>query len=207
VAICTRSRQGSADAVLAGLQGADAASRLALLRALARAGGPKALAAIQAAITDQDAKVGDEAVRALSAWPDLAAAEPLLALARTTKKMSRQVLALRGYVRLAGLQKDNGVKLKMLAEAEALAKRAPERKLILGALGGIPTAGSLKRISAHLDDPALVEEASAAAVRIAGPLAKSNRALVREALSKVVAKSKNRRTRRDAQRTLSRLRK
>jgi HEAT repeat protein len=207
LAICGRGREKSTEALLSGLRGADAASRCALLRALGRAGGGKALAAVRSATKDKDDQVSDEAVRVLSAWGDLAAAEYLLDLATEAAKASHRVLALRGYVRLAGLQRSNADKLKMLTKAEPLAKKPGEKKLILAGLGNVPTPESLRRILSHLEDAALVEEASAAAVRIARSVAGRDRGLVRLAMTRVLAKAKNRRTRRDAQRMLDRLRK
>ena len=207
LAIASRAREQCAGAVLAGLQGADTASRCVLLRALARVGGAKALAAIRAATADKDSQVRDAAVRSLANWPDTAAAEPLLALAKAAGKTPHQVLALRGYVRLAGLHKSNDVKLKMLREAMALTTRPDEKKRILAALGTVPTLESFEAILPHLETPALAEEAGAAAVRIADPVGRKNKALVRDAMAKVLAKTKNRRTRRDAQRMLGRLKK
>jgi len=207
LAICGRGREKSTEALLSELPGADSASRCALLRALGRAGGDKALAAVRSAAGDKEDQVSDEAIRVLSAWGDLAAAEHLLGLAAEAEKASHRVLALRGYVRLAGLQKPDAAKLKMLTRAERLAKRPDEKKLILGALGNIPTPESLRRIVSHLEDPALVEEAAAAAVRIARNVAGKDRGLVRVAMTRVLAAAKNQRTRRDAQRMLDRLRK
>jgi len=202
LAVCGRAREGSADAVLAGLEGADAATRAVLLHALGRVGGAKALAAVRAAVADKDEPVQDAAVRALSDWPDLAAAEPLIELARSAAKTTHQVLALRGYVRLVDLEKSDGAKMKMIDAASPLAKRPAEKKLILGALGGVHTPEALKRIMADLDEPALAEEACVAAVQVGRAIAGRNKPLVREALAAVVEKTKNRRTRQDAQKIL-----
>jgi len=201
-ALCTKTREGAAEAVIAGLEGADTPTRCLLLRALGRAGGAKALAAVRAASTDKEGQVADEAVRSLAEWPDLSAAELLLNLAKGAEKPNHQILALRGYVRLTEVEKSNDARIRMLTDAAELAKRPDEKKQILGALGNVPTPDSLKRIVAYLDDPGLIEEASAAAVKIARDVAGKNRDLVREAMTKVTEESKNKRTREDAAKIL-----
>ena len=201
-ALCMKTREGAADAVVAGLDGADAPTRCLLLRALSRAGGAKALAAVRAATTDKDGQVADEAVRSLAEWPDLSAAGLLLDLAKGAPKPNHQIVALRGYVRLAEVEKDNDAKMKILTEAAALAKRPEEKKQILGALGNVPTPDSLKQIVAYLDEPALIEEASVAAVKIGRDVAGKNRDLVREAMEKITQESKNKKNREDAAKIL-----
>ncbi len=88
-----------------------------------------------------------------------------------------------------------------------LAKRPDEKKLVLGSLGGVPTPGALKLIVPCLDDPALVEEAGAAAVRIAPKVAETNKDMAREAMTKVLAKAKHEKTRKGAEKILGGLKK
>ena len=81
----------------------DSALRTIGLHALASAGGPEALSAVKSAVEDTDESVQDEAVRTLSNWPnnwpeDGSVGEPLLALARSDRKTSHQMLGLRGYL-------------------------------------------------------------------------------------------------------------
>ena len=81
----------------------EASLRTIGLHALASAGGPEALSAVKSAVEDTDESVQDEAVRTLSNWPnnwpeDGSVGEPLLALARSDRKTSHQMLGLRGYL-------------------------------------------------------------------------------------------------------------
>jgi HEAT repeat protein len=207
LAICSRGREKSQDAVLAGLQGADAAVKGSLLRALGRIGGTTAMQTVQAATADKETSVSDDAVRVLAEWPDLAAAPHLLTIAKTSKKMNQQVLALRGYVRLAGVEKNGAKKMAMLTESMGLAQRPDEKKLVLGELGNIRTLESMKLIAPCLDDPKLANEAGTAAVRVGRDAAKKDRDLVIEAMTKVVATTRNNRTKRDAQKLLGDLKK
>ena len=186
----------------------DAALRVIALHALACAGGPGALAAVQAAISDKEETVQDEAVRTLSTWPsmwpeDAGAAEPLLALAKSSKKMTHQVLALRGY-----LQYVQGT--KKLKDEERLAKvnavlplvtRVEEKRLAISALGTIETAGALEMLATLAAEPATAEEACLAIVNLAGSknLKGASKPLLRKALQTAVDKSKNAGTKKKAE--------
>jgi len=199
LAVCGRGREKCAAPVVAGLEGADAASKMVLLRAMGRAGGPQALRAVQAAMKDADASVQDEAVRVLAGWSDASAAPALLAIAKSAANQKHQVLALQGYVRLAGEQPTNDAKVKMLTEAMGLAKRPDDKKLVLGALSNVQTVESLRLVVPCLSDAALAEEASAAAVKIAGKVAGSAKDLTRDAMQKVIQQSKNNKVRKEAE--------
>jgi HEAT repeat protein len=199
LAACGRGREKCAAPVIAGLSGADASSRMALLRAMGRAGGPQALQAVQAATKDADASVQDEAVRVLAGWSDASVAPALLALAKTSANPKHQILALQGYVRLAGEQPTDDAKVKMLSEAMGLAKRPDDKKLVLGALSNVQTVESLRLVVPCLGDAALAEEASAAAVKIAGKVAGSAKDLTRDAMQKVLQQSKNNKVRKEAE--------
>ena len=205
LAACGRGRERCAAPVIAGLAGADAASRMVLLRALGRAGGPQALQAVRAATKNADAAVQDEAVRVLSNWSDAAAAPVLLALAKTGAKESHRILALRGYVRLAGEQPTDSARLTMLTEAMGLAQQPDEKKLVLGALGNVQTVESLRLVMPCLDEAAVAEEAGAAAVRIAGQVAGSAKDLTRDAMQKVLQQSKNAGVRNEADKILKKV--
>jgi len=205
LAACGRGREKCAAPLVAGLSGADVASRMVLLRALGRAGGPQALRAVQTATKDADASVQDEAVRVLIGWSDASVAPALLALAKSAANPKHQVLALQGYVRLAGEQPTDDAKVKMLTEAMELAKRPDDKKLVLGALSNVQTVESLRLVVPCLGDAALAEEASAAAVKIAGKVADSAKDLTRNAMQKVLQQSKNDNVRKEAEKILKKV--
>jgi HEAT repeat protein len=173
---CSRGRAACVDALLAGWAGSDAPSQIALLHALARAGGTRALDAIvQDVERCETPAVRDEAVRMLSTWNDRAAIPPLVALAETTKEARYQLLAVRGLVRLASPVGDNPADLKTLAKALAVAKRPEEKRLLLGVLSNVPTAESLALAAPFVDDPALAEEAVLAIALIAEKMPAASR--------------------------------
>ncbi|MGA2622118.1 MAG: HEAT repeat domain-containing protein, partial [Thermoguttaceae bacterium] len=128
------------DAICEAATGAHGAARLALLRALRSAGGPKALQIVQAAAADSDAQVKDTACRALCDWPTPEALPLLSDLTKKAPSKTVQILALQGFVRLVPQQDaPDAKKLDWLKEALALADRNEEKRLVLSALGNVPT--------------------------------------------------------------------
>jgi len=199
---CSRGREKCADAIVAGLDGADVPSQIALVRALARAGGAKALEAIVARMKDGDDSVRDEAVRMLTGWPDPAVTPHLKELAGNIENLRHHVLAIRGLVRLGSPQKKKAEDLAMLGEAMKLATRSEEKRLVLGVLGSTAAPESLALVSPSLDDPALSEEAGLAAVMIAEKIKEGSKDEIRAAMQKVIGNAKSQKTRDRSQKVL-----
>jgi len=202
LATCKRGQRKCAQAVIAGFAGADAATRISLMRALPLAGGSKSLNEIVARQKDPDKAVSEEAVRVLAGWPDPAAIVHLKKLARDVKNLRNHVLAIRGIVRLASPGKNRPADLATLSEAMQLATRRQEKVLVLGALGTIPTLESLALVSASLDQPALAEDAGLAAVLIAEKISADKRDQVRSAMQKVAKTVRSEKTRARAKKVL-----
>ncbi|MCX5684370.1 MAG: HEAT repeat domain-containing protein [Planctomycetota bacterium] len=204
--VCSRAanKDAAADIVIKAMPGADAATRPALIRTLARIGGAKALAAVRASAKAPEAENQDAAIRALAAWPDGAAAPDLLELAKSAAKPAHQVLALRGYVRLANVPAERpvGEKLKMLEQAMAAARRPDDKQMVLGAVGELKSAKALALVVPLMADEGLKEAAAAAAVKIAKSLPGGANAEVKAAMEKVLAASKNDGTRKGAEEIL-----
>jgi len=173
--ICSRAGAPCVQPLLPLMQGGDAALRTIALHALACAGGSEALAAVKAAIGDKDEAVQDEAVRTLSTWPsmwpeDAGVVDPLLALAKSAKKVTHQVLALRGYLLyVEGSKKiSDADKMAKVSAVMPLVTRPEEKRLVISALDGIPTAASLEMLVGFAADPAIAGEACSAIVSIVG---------------------------------------
>jgi len=191
VAIVNRTPEAAkaacADPVIAGLSGAGAPVRAALLRTLCRIGGPKALEAARAGAKDADDSVKDAAIRTLADWPDDAPVADLLAIAKSDAKQTHQVLALRGYVRLVGKSaRPNTEKVKMYEEAMAAAKRPDEKKMVLAGMADAPSIETLEMVKKSLTDEALKAEAVAAAVKIAAAIAGGYREEARTTLEGLI---------------------
>lgn len=188
----------------------DPALRILALHALASAGGPEALAAVQAAVQDSEAEVRDEAVRTLSTWPnnwpdDNAVAAPLLALARSGARPAHQVLALRGYLQhLQGnKQLKDGDKADKIKDAWPLLKRPEEKRQAIAALGTLPVPGALDLLVTLAGDSAVAEDACAAIVKLAGaPMPAVPESQRQQALRTVVEKTATDATREEARKLL-----
>jgi len=146
----------------------------ASLHVLVAAGGSDALEAIAVAAGASDSYLQDEAVRALSSWPevwpeDASVAEPLLHIAKTDANSSHQVLALRAYLQfLLGDEKLTAdAKLAKLEEAIPLLQRPEEKITAIAVLQSIPSSAALDRLAAYASDPAVADDASAAIVQAA----------------------------------------
>ncbi|MCP4639382.1 MAG: DUF1080 domain-containing protein [bacterium] len=201
--IASRCGQPALAAVLAGMDGADTKVRIGALGAVGQIGGPEALAVVVATLNDSDKDVQSEAVRVLSNWATLDAVPHLEQLAKSDD-LSRQVLGLRGYIRLAGSEADMAKRAQMLTNALSLATRTDERKQALGGWGTVKTMQSLKVLTPFLDDAEVCDEASSALVSVAAVLVKQDaaRLAASDALRAVVETCKNEDIRKNARKVM-----
>jgi hypothetical protein len=181
--------------VLAALVGAPAEARPALLRLLGRAPTPSALAAVQAGLKDDQASVREAALRTLADWPQAQPAEDLLGLARSLADPTQKLIALRGYIRMAGLSKDQTA---MYARAMELAQRPEDKRLVLAGLGAAGSAEALQLVEPCLAEASLESEAGLAATQIADRLRQKDAARARATLRMVLAKVKDKGVRKKA---------
>jgi HEAT repeat protein len=213
IAIGSRSGSRCVPSLLPLTQSGDGALRIIALHLLASAGGPEALAAVARAVSDPDEAVRDEAARTLSTWPnnwpeESGVVEPLLALARDSRKTSAQVLGLRGYLQYVQGAKTikDADKVGKVNEVLPLIKRPEEQRLAIGVVGDIPTAAALGLLTAFAADPAVADDACAAMVKLSGDKAtgipKEQR---RRALQTVIEKSKDAATKSKAEGILKEL--
>ena len=179
------------DPLLAALKTAPAPPRPALLRALGSCGGPKALDAVRAQIASDDKPSQDAAVRVLAGWSDLAAAPDLLTLARTSKSTVHRVLALRGYLRLAGETTDRAQRLRMLESVRQIATTVEARKMLLASLADVADPAALDVAAAFLDDQPVHAEAALAMLGVGKTLLGSDRKAVQKAMKTLLEKSKD----------------
>lgn len=193
------------------VQDASPAVRAIGLHVLAIAGGPEALAALKAAIGDKDETVQDEAARTLSTWPnrwaeDAAAADVLLGLAKSAKKVPHQVLALRGYLQYVQRTKNlkDDERLTKVKEIMPLLTRPEEKRLAISVLGSMGSAGALEMLETFAADPATAEEACTAIVAMATKkdLKGVSKEQLQKALQTVIEKTKTDPTKRKAEQTL-----
>ena len=203
-AICSRCGEDVLATILNALYGTDTEARIVLLGSLGRIGGPKAIRLILVAMNDPDEEVSGAAVRILSAWPTPEAAEHLLKLAHS-QKLTQQVLGLRGYIRLARIEPSNMKKTEMLTSAMDLAMRPTETRLVMAALGTLPTARSLSILTEHLDDKDVRNEAASAIIAVSAQIGKKDKAKAANALKQAMAKCDSEVIKKSARKALSAL--
>ena len=195
VAAKTTDPSKRADGVLTALASEKKPQRqAALIRILGKIGGDKALAAV----VKSDST--NAAVRALAGWPDAKASEPLLDIVKSTKDKTHRILALRGYIRLLGL--DTNAPVRKYAEALDLAKQPETKKLVLSGIAGVVHSDALKLVVPLLDDKAVGGEAALAAVSIARATVGADRKQARAAMEKVQAAMKGKPLAAEAQRVI-----
>jgi type 1 glutamine amidotransferase/HEAT repeat protein len=173
-----------ASPLLAALKAGPAEAKPPLLRLLASCGGADALQAVKANLADADAAVRDAATRALANWPDESAADDLMALVKGTANQTHRVLAMRGYLRLAGVTKDEAARVRMLSQVRPIATTADSKRMLLAGLADVPGPAALDMAMALVGDGDVQAEATAATLKIARALAQTNRTAVQTALAK-----------------------
>ncbi|MBU0640307.1 MAG: HEAT repeat domain-containing protein [Planctomycetes bacterium] len=175
--------------VLAKVPTASGSAKAALIRVLGRLGGRAALDAIRAARADTDAVVVDAAVRALAQWPDTAALEDLLDIAKNSTEQPHRVLAVWAYVRLVRLPSERGPAetLELLRTALGLAERVDEKKLVLSGVADVMHLDALRMAESFLADDSLRAEAAIATLTIARSLSASEPEASLAAVDKVAA--------------------
>jgi HEAT repeat protein len=193
-AVCARADNPSSytSRITSKLSNASPAQESALLRVLGVIDGTEALNAVRKAAKDSNAEVSGAAIRVLSSWKTADAAPDLLALAKNSSNRSRKTAALRGYINL--IRDENlstGQKLQMCRQAAALTERNEEKKLLLGALSTIPSVEALSMAMAHIDEPAIKDEAAFAAAAIGEKIAEQKPQEVIEAIQKALKATNN----------------
>lgn len=179
-------------ALVAALPAAPFETRVSILKVLGAQGGGAALNALRADTQNADPKIQDAAVRALAATPDVGAMKDLLGIATNGPGKVQQILALRGYLRLAEGRVQSGANAVEIYEpALKIATEAQEKKTIISGLSKSNTPQTLALIAPLLDDENVRGEAALAAVGIARGIAAKNPVEAKAALDKIIAVSKD----------------
>ena len=212
VSICGRCGASCVRSLVPLARNRDNSLRIIALHVLAATGGSEALRAIYGTIQDSDEAVQDEAVRTLSTWPntwpeDETVAEPLLYLARDSRKASYQILAMRGYLQF--LQGDKKLKraekVERVKEAQSAIRRPEEKRLAISVIDNVPGAATLDLLMQFAEDPAVSEDACSALTKAADRKAGATKEQRKKALELVVAKCANEETKKEAQKILESL--
>ncbi len=199
-----------ADALVAAFDAAQSpAARCSLLRVLRTVADEKSYQAVAAALRSSDPQVSDTAVRVLADWPDRRAESTLRDVVKNSTIEPHRVLALRGYVRLLGLDHERPAQqiARLYAEALGRARRPEEKRLVLAGLAGVAHPDALKTALACVDDAGVRSEACLATVSIARATARSNRATAKSALQKILSVAEDQNLRAEARAALDEIEK
>ena len=163
------------------------ASQCYLIELLGSVGGARALKGVSAAAEDANVDLQDAATRVLGEWMSADAAPELLRLAKTPRNDKFRIRALRGYIRIVRqMSLSAEQKLAMCEAAFGAAQRDEERRLVLAALSRVPSSKALSMVTPHLANPALAEEAAAAALAVGETIVQTDPRVVADAMRRVL---------------------
>ena len=134
-----------------------------LLPVFGRLSGAQALAAVRGQLQGANVETRKAAIRALADWRDAAPMADLLAAAKGDADSNAKILALRGYIQLAGLPAERSAadSLALYRNALELAARPEEKMLVLAGLAGVKSAEAFKLAAGCLGDNKKLNEATA----------------------------------------------
>jgi HEAT repeat protein len=181
-----------AQAVLAALPSVKSVpTRCSLLSVLGKIGDNTALPVLTAALKDNDTEVQTAAIRALAEWPTPEPLNELLKVAESPENKVHRILALRGFVRLLGLESERSAEktLEMYKKAMSLAPDVGEKRRVLSGLAGVESLAALQMAAEYLDDESLSREAGSAVVKIASSICDDFPKEAIEVLKKVIART------------------
>ncbi|MFH1923620.1 MAG: HEAT repeat domain-containing protein [Planctomycetota bacterium] len=185
-------RDTCASRLLDCLPNAPIASKCFLIELLGSVGGARALKGVSAAAEDANEDLQDAATRVLGTWMSVDAAPKLLDLAKTLRNDKFRIRALRGYIRIVRqMSLPMEQKLAMCEAAFGAAQRDEERRLVLAAFSRIPSAKAISMVIPHLANPALAEEAAAAALAIGEKIVQTDPRVVANAMQQVLKSGVN----------------
>jgi HEAT repeat protein len=169
--VIKRARQTAIGPVLAAWHSAaDKQIRLTLLGVMGEVSAEGALPVLRAGLKDPDPEIARAAILALTAWQTPAPLPDLLAVAKGDSNATRQILALRGYIKVISAPSDRSGddSVALLKQAWQLARQPVEKRAILALLPLCPTPEALRLASAAGTDAAIAREAQTAADTIRG---------------------------------------
>jgi len=129
-------------------------------------GSKRALELERKALESNNEELRQKAIRALADWSNASASGDLLKLAKGAKANRDRLLALRGYIRIAGMDGagiSSAERTAVFRQADSLATRPEEKRLIAGNLRNAGTPEALKMLIGYMKDKSLKQEAELSA--------------------------------------------
>ena len=169
--------QKATDPLIKAMSGSSVATRVSILGALSQLGGDSALTTLTQSLSDSNAEIRAASLTGLSeTWTDARPAAALLNVAKTDVSKSNRVQALRGYIRLIGIDErlSAGDKVTQLQTAMKVAERPEEKKQALGVIRECRVPSAVALAGSVLTDPILFDEAADAVLYLAAPQKKGD---------------------------------
>lgn len=139
---------------------AEGEPQYAVLRTLGNMGGEPARELLTESLNRSDSHMKEAALRGLCSWPNIEVADQLLEQALTAKEENLQVLALRGYIRLAGTAGDFTVAFEMCQKAANATDRPEELKGIISCAKRYKNQEVLDFLTVQLDNTEVFNESA-----------------------------------------------
>lgn len=139
-----------------------------LISIIGKIGERNSLPLLRNYLKNQDSRIREAAVRAISDWPEVEARDDLRLIAQSSSDLKEKVLAIRGLVRLTASERYRRPEavVESLKEIYALCPRAEEKKLVLAAFPDFPCEPGLAFCQSLANDPEVGPEARTAADKI-----------------------------------------
>lgn len=207
VAVATKiddkNKQG--DAVLDAIKKVDdIKTKSSLMLVAGSIGDPDALPILRQALSSEDNEIKRAAILSLSEWPTPEPLKDLQDAAGAAAEPSQKVLALRGYIRLIGLESDRAKPetVALYKTALDLATDAGEKRMALSGLGKVRCPAAMFLAAEYLDDPELKGEAEIAVMENSWSTGDADRDKVKAVLQKVYENTDDERLKRGAKQML-----
>ncbi|MGB2908380.1 MAG: HEAT repeat domain-containing protein [Candidatus Aminicenantaceae bacterium] len=145
-----------------------AEDRKVLLMVLGKIGDDSSLRVLRRALEDPNTKVQEAAARALIEWPTATARDDVFKIAEASSHPTLQVLAVRAYVRMVGMERFRRPEAAVtsLEFVLPLVTRPQEKMAILGILPQFSCQEALALAERFLADDSVAKEAQAAVDRL-----------------------------------------
>jgi type 1 glutamine amidotransferase/HEAT repeat protein len=168
-------------------------ARVSLLTVAGKVGAPASLEMLRKALKDGNPDVRLSAIRSLSLWSTPEPAEDLKGAAEHSTLVTHRAVALRGYVRLLGLESSRtpDETFSEYKRALALAPNLDEKKRLISSMADARVPGALRFAATCMDDSRLRTEAELVTVRIADNILGNYKTEVVPPLTRVAEKSQN----------------
>ena len=182
-------------------------AKCSLLHVMGKIGDAHALPEIRKALKARNIEIQKASIRALSDWPTAEPIEDLYKIAETSKDQISQILALRGYIRLVGIdeEKDADEKTELYKKAFKLSSDLNEKRMVLSGLTNLKSIKALEMAGKCLDDSDLTQEAEVAVVRISRRVWEEHGEEVLPYLNRIVQSSSNEDLRENAKGLIERI--